>query len=520
MRRTLIRLLVAGAAVAALAVTGTAAAAPTVVSSADPIAPADGAILDGDLAHPLQHTLSVAPLTGLPNAKVVDVDVSVRIVHPQTADLDLELVHAGTTVELSTDNGSGADYGSGAADCSGNLTVFDDDTTGAKVNDNGTDSPFAGALKPESYAAGGNGQIDGSGLSAFDGKNSEGAWTLRIADDAAGNAGALVCWTLEITTPEADLEVKLADSVDPSAVGAELTYTATVKNLGPHAAEVVKLALAAPSGSTIVSATPSNGSCDTDALTCDLGALAKDASATVELVVEPDAAGLTMATATVSTAAALDPVPANNSDTEFTNVQENGSGGSETITVETLGAGRGVVKSDPDGISCGLDCDGGFVKGTSVTLTATPNAGSKVEAWGGACDGTAADADCVLTADGAKNVTVTFAKTQSGGSGGEGSGGAGGSFDICTITGTSGADVLKGTKGTDVICGFGGADKIYGLGGADRLYGGSGNDQLYGGAGPDTLYGGRGQDALVGGKGKDRAKPGPGDTMRGVESVI
>src|SRR5262245_31776149 len=203
MRRTLNTLLVAGAAVAALAVTGTAAAAPTVVSSEDPIAPVDGAILDGDLAHPLEHKLTVAPLTGLPNAKVVDVNVSVRIVHPQTADLDLELVHGGTTVELSTDNGSGADYGSGAADCSGNLTVFDDDTTGARVNDNGSDSPFAETFKPESYAADGNTQVSGSGLSAFDGMNSEGAWTLRVADDAAGGAGALVCWTLEITTPEA-----------------------------------------------------------------------------------------------------------------------------------------------------------------------------------------------------------------------------------------------------------------------------------------------------------------------------
>jgi uncharacterized repeat protein (TIGR01451 family) len=519
MRRTLIRLLVAGAAVAALAVAGTVSAAPSVVGSANPIVPPDGDILDGDLAHPLQHVLNVAPLTGLPNAKVVDVNVSVRVVHQLTADLDLELVHAGKTVELSTDNGSSADYGSGAADCTGSFTVFDDDTASPRVSDNGTDSPFAGTFKPESYASASGAQVAGSGLSAFDGKPSEGDWILKIADDTATNVGALVCWKLEITTPEADLQVTLADSADPSAAGADLTYTATVKNLGPHDAGAVKVALEAPAGATVVSVTPSVGTCNATDLKCDLGILAKDASATVALVVQPVAAGTATAKATASTAEALDSVTTNNSDTENTGVQQNGSGGTETITVETLGTGRGTVTSDPAGINCGTDCEGGFVKGTPVTLTATPATGSAIAAWGGACDGTAPDQPCVVTADGATNVTVTFEKTETGGGTG-GSGGPGGSYDICTLTGTSGPDVLKGTKGTDVICGLGGNDKLYGLGGRDRIYGGSGSDKLYGGRGADKLYGGPGRDTLVGGKGTDKAKSDVRDTLSGVEGAI
>ena len=51
----------------------------------------------------------------------------------------------------------------------------------------------------------------------------------------------------------------------------------------------------------------------------------------------------------------------------------------------------------------------------------------------------------------------------------------------CTITGTSGPDILFGTPGRDVICGLGGNDRIDGLGGNDVLIGGPGADQLNGG---------------------------------------
>ena len=64
----------------------------------------------------------------------------------------------------------------------------------------------------------------------------------------------------------------------------------------------------------------------------------------------------------------------------------------------------------------------------------------------------------------------------------------------CTITGTSGDDVLNGTSGDDVICGGGGNDTIRGLGGNDILEGEGGSDKLYGGEGDDTLQGGIGTD--------------------------
>jgi Ca2+-binding RTX toxin-like protein len=46
----------------------------------------------------------------------------------------------------------------------------------------------------------------------------------------------------------------------------------------------------------------------------------------------------------------------------------------------------------------------------------------------------------------------------------------------CTITGTSGNDLLVGTPGDDVICGMAGDDMLYGNGGDDALLGGIGVD--------------------------------------------
>ncbi|MDX2088923.1 MAG: hypothetical protein SFX73_13785 [Kofleriaceae bacterium] len=52
-------------------------------------------------------------------------------------------------------------------------------------------------------------------------------------------------------------------------------------------------------------------------------------------------------------------------------------------------AGSGTVTSNPSGISCGADCTESYAHGTSVTLTATPNASGTFTGWsGGGCSGT------------------------------------------------------------------------------------------------------------------------------------
>jgi hypothetical protein len=58
-----------------------------------------------------------------------------------------------------------------------------------------------------------------------------------------------------------------------------------------------------------------------------------------------------------------------------------------SLTVQRIGSGSGAVTSAPTGINCGDTCAAGFPTGSSVTLTATPIAGSTFVGWSGACSG-------------------------------------------------------------------------------------------------------------------------------------
>ncbi len=63
-----------------------------------------------------------------------------------------------------------------------------------------------------------------------------------------------------------------------------------------------------------------------------------------------------------------------------------GTGGTtNTVTVAPSGTGSGTVASSPAGINCGSTCSASFSSGTSVTLTATPAAGSTFGGFTGAC---------------------------------------------------------------------------------------------------------------------------------------
>ncbi len=108
---------------------------------------------------------------------------------------------------------------------------------------------------------------------------------------------------------------------DPVASGQELTYAIGVLNSGPSGATGATVTDTLPAGVTYNSATPSQGSCShsSGTVTCNLGAMANGANATVSIVVTPTTSGTITNQAAVS-AATADPVLVNNSASAATTV--------------------------------------------------------------------------------------------------------------------------------------------------------------------------------------------------------
>ena len=120
----------------------------------------------------------------------------------------------------------------------------------------------------------------------------------------------------------ADLSItKATASAPPYFATQPINYTLTVSNAGPNAATAVTVTDVLPAGTTLVSATPSQGSCSgTTTVTCNLGTLNNAATATVSLQIRPNNPGVVSNTATVSTTV-TDSNPANNTSTATVTVR-------------------------------------------------------------------------------------------------------------------------------------------------------------------------------------------------------
>ncbi len=109
--------------------------------------------------------------------------------------------------------------------------------------------------------------------------------------------------------PSTDLQITKTGTPATVTVGHNITYTLTVRNNGPDPASGVTVADTLPISETLVSATPSEGTCS--ATTCSLGNLGSGASATITIVARANAVGSVTNTATVH-GNESDPNPANN----------------------------------------------------------------------------------------------------------------------------------------------------------------------------------------------------------------
>ncbi|MBN2308933.1 MAG: IPT/TIG domain-containing protein [Candidatus Hydrogenedentes bacterium] len=117
---------------------------------------------------------------------VTDVNVRVHISHTWDSDLDVYLAYTPVgsavptvTVELFSDVGAAGNdfYG----------TTLDDEGSAAITAGS---APFTGCFTPE------------NALSAFDGVDAEGTWTLVVEDDSSGDTGTLHEWSLTFNTAD------------------------------------------------------------------------------------------------------------------------------------------------------------------------------------------------------------------------------------------------------------------------------------------------------------------------------
>jgi uncharacterized repeat protein (TIGR01451 family) len=119
--------------------------------------------------------------------------------------------------------------------------------------------------------------------------------------------------TITTTPPPADLTIAKTAGAGPFVTGGAAQYTITITNIGANPALAPTVTDVLPPGMTLVTATPSQGSCTgTTTVVCTLGTINASASATITLnVTLPATAGPVANTVTVSSS--NDTNPANDS---------------------------------------------------------------------------------------------------------------------------------------------------------------------------------------------------------------
>jgi hypothetical protein len=126
--------------------------------------------------------------------------------------------------------------------------------------------------------------------------------TSTTGTTATGTTGTTATGTPASTTTTAggvpDVVVSMSAPASGS-VGTDVTFVATVRNVGTAPATGVTFAMSVPTGATFVSASTSQGSCS-GTVSCNLGTLAAGASANVTVVLRAEQTGTLAVSASVS----------------------------------------------------------------------------------------------------------------------------------------------------------------------------------------------------------------------------
>ncbi len=250
-----------------------------------------GAIVDSPTcASTVTRSFTVGTLT------VSDVNIGILLSHSYRSDLQLTLTApSGTSVQLM--NGIG-----GAAD---NLNVLFDDEAAAVIASHVSDDttgaapPYARTFRPAAV------------LSAFDGQNAQGTWTLEICDTVNSDVGTFARADLYITSVPAtysDLALRFFfTNLNPSS-SSNFTYTLTLtNNVSPSAnASGISVRAPLPAGVTFVSAT-GTGTYNSTTGFWTVGSVGTLGSATIDITVTVNAAAGTAIEASAEIIASSNP---------------------------------------------------------------------------------------------------------------------------------------------------------------------------------------------------------------------
>ena len=255
------------------------------------------------------------------------------------------------------------------------ITLHDDGAGGDAIPDDGVYSGrFSGYTGIGVYTFELSSNIPSTGATTFSGED-----LFVFAPSSANPVGAFTrsasATALVTGVPVADIAVAMAVSSDQVSAGSNLTYSVTVTNGGPDQASGIILTDTLPSGVTVVSMSPSKGTCTLDGtgvINCDLGNLASGEIATVTVVVTAKSGG-SLANRAAVTSIGSDPIPANNS-------------ASVTSTVTDYG-----VSVSPSSATVGQG------QRTNLTVTVSPEFGPYDSAVLLSCSGLPAHASCAFS---------------------------------------------------------------------------------------------------------------------------
>lgn len=227
--------------------------------------------------NPFQRTFTVAS-----SFTIADVNIGVLAAHAVRGDLQAFLVHTdavtGTTTSVRLINRVG-----GTLD---NLNVLFDSsattpiTAHTVLNDTATATtgvpPYEHTFRPD------------VSLNAFNGKSSQGTWTLRICDAAANNSGTFYQADLYLTATaatSADLSLTKVVVGGSPVSGGNTTFRLTVTNSASSTGSATSVVVRDPIPTGFVlTSTSGTGTYDSTAGLWTVGTLAPGASATIDLI--------------------------------------------------------------------------------------------------------------------------------------------------------------------------------------------------------------------------------------------